>query len=378
MTKKHTAVSVGALMLLGVVNAYAQGGPGVGSPLVSPADRGASRVGTRGANFLEIGLGARAMGMAGSYASLAEGMSAMYWNLAGTAEVQNAAGGINFSSLYGKNGLDYMWCGVLMPMAGGVVGVQVGQMSSGKLTRTTYEYPDGGDPTAGNTFQFTGTVAGLSYARRLTDRLNLGLGAKYASEGIPGASANYVGADFGVKFRTGLYGTTLGAALANVGSSGQYKGRLVRANTFDTFTFGLIPVEYQVGEFEMPTIFRFSVMSDLLGGPEALISQRTDMGGFRAVLEFSNAMDTDLQYAVGGEYSLRDMFFLRAGRRWFNEGWDKEAGSNLPQNEYWKRGMAFGGGVKLPFAGRRLAFDYAWNGQGELPSNNHFTFELGF
>jgi hypothetical protein len=378
MTRKYFAFSVGALMTLGVANAYAQGGPGIGTPLISPADRGSSRVGTRGANFLEIGLGARAMGMAGAYASLAEGMSSLYWNLAGTAEVQNAAGGINFSSLYGQNGLDFMWGGALMPMAGGVIGIQVGQMSSGKLTRTTYEYPDGGDPTVGSSFEFTGTMAGLSYARRLTDRLNVGFGAKFASEGIPGATASYIGGDFGVKFRTGLYGTTLGAALANVGSSGSYRGRLVRANTFDTFTLGVVPVEYQVGEFEMPTMFRFSVMADLIGGPDALVSQRSDMGGFRAVLEFANAMDTDLQYALGGEYSFREMLFLRAGRRWLNEGWDKQDGANLPQSEYWKRGLAFGGGVKLPFAGRHLGFDYAWNGQGELPSNSHFTFELGF
>ena len=378
MTKTSIAFSVGALMALGVASSHAQGGPGIGTPLISPPERGASRVGTRGANFLEIGLGARAMGMAGGYSSMAEGMSAMYWNLAGTAEVQNVAGGVSFASLYGPNGLDFVWGGALMPMSGGVVGIQVGQMSSGKLTRTSYLYPDGGDPSVGSSFEFTGTMAGLSYARRLTDRLNLGLGFKYASEGIPGANATYFGGDFGVKFRTGLYGTTLGASLANVGSSGQYQGTLVHANTFNTFTLGVVPVEYSVNEFEMPTVFRFSLMTDLLGGPEALVSQRADMGSFRTVLEFSNAMDTDLQYVLGGEYGFRDMFFVRAGRRWHNEGWDKEAGSNLNQSEYWKRGMAFGGGIKVPFAGRHLQFDYAWNGAGELPSNNHFSFELGF
>ena len=378
MTKKYIAFSLGALVALGAAESRAQVGPGIGTPLITPPERGSTRVGTRGANFLEIGLGARAMGMAGGYASLAEGMSAMYWNLAGTADVQNVAGGVNFTNLYGSNGLDFLWGGALMPVGGGVVGIQVGQLSSGSITRTSYEYPDGGDPTIGNTFEFTASTAGLSYARRLTDRLNVGVGFKYATEGIPGANAKYFGGDFGVKFRTGLYGSTIGAALANVGSSGQYEGTLVHANTFNAFTVGQVPVEFSTDKFEMPTVFRFSVMTDLLGGPEALVSQSSQYGSFRAVLEFQNAMDTDLQYVIGGEYGFRNMVFLRAGRRWMNEGWDKEAGSNLSRSEYWKRGLAAGGGVRLPFAGRHIQFDYAWNGAGELPSNNHFTFELGF
>lgn len=378
MTRKYIAFSVGALMALSAAPSPAQGGPGLGTPLITPATRGASRVGTRGANFLEIGLGARAMGMAGAYASMAEGMSALYWNLAGTADAQNVAGGVNFSNLYGPNGLDFLWGGAVMPLGAGVIGIQVGQMTSGDMTRTSYEFPDGGDPTFGRSFEFTGTTTTLSYARRLTDRLNVGLGFKYASEGIPGATATYFGGDFGVKFRTGLYGSTIGAALANVGSSGQYKGTLVHANTFDTFTLGVVPVEYSMGEFEMPTVFRFSVMTDIMGSPEALATQRTDLGSFRTVLEFSSAIDTDLQYVLGGEYGFRQMLFLRAGRRWLNEGWDKTDGSNLNRSEYWKRGLAFGGGLRLPFAGRHVQFDYAWNGAGELPSTNHFTFELGF
>lgn len=377
MTKKSVAFSVGVLVALGAAESRAQG-PGVGTPLITPAERGATRVGTRGANFLEIGLGARAMGMAGGYASMAEGLSAMYWNLAGTADAQNAAGGINFTNLYGRNGLDFLWGGALMPMGAGVVGVQIGQMSSGELTRTSYEFPDGGDPSVGNTFEFTGTTAGLSYARRLTDRLSVGAGFKYATEGIPGANASYFGGDFGVKFRTGLYGSTLGAALANVGSSGQYKGTLIHANTFNTFTLGVLPVEYSTGKFEMPTVFRFSVMTDLMGSPEALVSQGTEYGSLRAVLEFANAMDTDLQYVLGAEYGFRQMVFLRAGRRWMNEGWDKSGSAKLSGSEYWKRGLAAGGGIRLPFAGRHVQFDYAWNGAGELPSNSHFTFELGF
>jgi hypothetical protein len=346
-------------------------GPGIGTPLV-PGSGTNSRVATRGANFLEIGLGARAMGMAGAYAAMAEGLSALYWNVAGTAEVQNVAGGFDYAQLYGKDGLTYLWGGALLPAAGGVIGLQVGQMSSGDIPRTSYDFPEGGDPTFGNVFTYTGTLFEASYSRRLTDRLNIGLGAKYASEGITNAKASYIGADVGIRFRTGLYGTTLGAALANVGSSGQFKGSLVDANTFNVFTPGTVRVNYRTESFEMPTTFRFSLMTDLVGGAEALVSQNNSAGTLRVVGEFANAIDTDLQAALGLEYGWRELVYLRAGKRWLNEN------ATAGKDANFSRGLALGGGVRLPFAGRHLGFDYAWNGQGELPSTNHFSFEFGF
>jgi hypothetical protein len=373
MTRRLLTLALGALVGLGLASPEAGAqvtGPGIGTPLVPAGNQTNSRVGTRGANFLEIGLGARAMGMAGAYAALAEGLSAMYFNLAGTAEVSGVAGGLSYARLYGEEGLDYIWGGALLPAAGGAVGIQIGQMSSGDIPLTTFNFPDGGDPFLGNTFDYSGTMAEISYGRRLTDRLNIGVGFKYATEGITNARANYFGIDVGIRFRTGLYGTTLGASLANVGSSGRFQGSLIEANTFNTFTPGLVRVNYRTEPVEMPTIFRFSLMADLVGGAEALLSQEVGLGTLRAVGEFSNAIDTDLQGALGLEYAWRNVLYLRAGKRWLNE-----ANSDFQPFE---RGLAFGGGVRLPLAGRSIGFDYAWNGSGELPNTSHFTFEFGF
>ncbi|MBA3557272.1 MAG: PorV/PorQ family protein [Gemmatimonadaceae bacterium] len=371
MNRRLIALAAGGLMIIAAQPARAQGtGPGIGSPLVPTGEQTNSRVGTRGANFLEVGLGARAMGMAGAYSSLAEGLSGLYWNLAGTADVDNFAGGINYVELYGKDGLDYIWGGALLPIGGGVIGVQVGQMSSGDIRRTTFDFPDGGDPTVGDTYDFSGTMAELSYARRLTDRLNFGLGAKYATEGVSNAKANWYGIDVGLRFKTGLYGTTLGASLQNVGGSGRYSGNLITANSIDEFAPGLVRVNFRTENFEMPTVFRFSLMTDLLGGSEALLSQNASLGTLRAVGQFDQAIDTDLQGTIGLEYGWRNIAFLRGGKRWMNE-----ADSGYQNFE---RGFAFGGGVRIPVGGRHMAFDYAWNGQGELPNTNHFSFEIGF
>src|SRR5215216_3156962 len=130
MNRRLMTLTLGATMALGAAELRAQStGPGIGTPLVPGNNQGATRVGTRGANFLEVGLGARAMGMAGAYSALAEGLPALYWNLAGASDVTNVAGGLNYTQMYGKDGLDFIWGGAVLPMAGGAFGIQIGQLT---------------------------------------------------------------------------------------------------------------------------------------------------------------------------------------------------------------------------------------------------------
>ncbi|NLO90770.1 MAG: PorV/PorQ family protein [Elusimicrobia bacterium] len=48
--------------------------------------------GTTGSDFLNLGVGARPLGMGGAYTAVAEGAEAAYWNPAGLAQVQKMAG----------------------------------------------------------------------------------------------------------------------------------------------------------------------------------------------------------------------------------------------------------------------------------------------
>jgi hypothetical protein len=87
-----------------------------------------------------------------------------------------------------------------------------------------------------------------------------------------------------------------------------------------------------------------------------------------AEMDFNDAIDTDLQTALGVEYAFRKSYFLRAGKKFFNE-----------QHGPWKfgDGMSFGGGVRLPALGRHLTFDYAYVTMGELQHNQVLSFDLG-
>jgi len=340
-------------------------GQGTGTILLPEPQNPVTRVGTRGANFLEIGVGARAEAMAGAYTGLADGVTALYWNPAGISELAGPAVSLSITKLYGDAGIKHTFFGGVLPVGtSGAFGLSITQLTSGDLERTTVAFPEGGDPAFGNTFSYTATAAGLYYGRRLTDRLAVGIGVKAVSEGIDDAQAHYFGVDVGTKFRTGLYGTHIAAALVNLGSSGNFKGPVLSGFN------GGVPFDQGTTAEQMPTMFRFSIRSDVLGPSDALIAANPRQH-VEFVMEMSDAIDTDVQLALAAQYSYRDMVFLRAGKRFVNE---KDTGYRSGSF-----GMSYGGGVWLPVGGgRRFAFDYAYTNMADLKNVQVFSLELGF
>jgi len=117
----------------------------------------------------------------------------------------------------------------------------------------------------------------------------------------------------------------------------------------------------------MPTTFQFGVLSNLVGDAEALFGQ-SSMHSVAAELDFMDAVDTDLQTALGVEYGFRQTYFLRTGKRFFNE-------QHAPWN--FADGLSFGGGARIPVRGRHLTLDYAFVKMGELQHNQVLSFEFG-
>jgi hypothetical protein len=345
---------------------------GTGTPMFPEPRDPNTRVASRGANFLEIGVGARAMGLGGAYTALAQDVTALYWNPAGISFIQGASAHVSVADLFGGLGIRHTFLGAVLPVGGsGAIGVGFTQLTSGDIERTTVAYPEGNDPAFGATFSWTSTAVEIAYGRRLTDRLNFGAGVKYVTEGIDNANATYVGLDLGIQFRTGLYGTTIGAALSNLGTSSRFTGPAIERFAFDDFRPGATQVQLRTNSNPLPTSFRFGVRSDLMGTAEALFTQA---GPHRLVVsgEILDAIDTDVNYTIGAEYSLGNIVFLRAGKRWVNEAHDE----SFRTGNY---GLSWGGGLSLPFGGgRRLAFDYARTNMGELDNVQIYSFSLGF
>jgi hypothetical protein len=331
-----------------------------------------SRVGTRGANFLEIGVGGRALALAGAYAAAANDLSAVYWNVAGIADVQAASGFLSHEQLYGNSGLRNNFVAAALPFFGGVLGASFTSFTSGEILRTTEAWPDGGDPTFGSTVEWRASAVGLHYGRLFTDRLAFGATGKYASEGIQFANAEYWGADVGLRFRTGLYGTTLGAVVANLGTRGRVEGAAVRRAVAPLRqpafpTQRTLDVDLNAGSNQLPTVLRFAVQTDLVGTAESALGRNT---GFHRVSVFSDitdGVDTEIMPAFAAEYAFRERIAFRVGKRFTRDA--RTTGGRL-------HGFTTGAGVKIPVGSRRFLVDYAYRNFGDLESNHAFSFEL--
>lgn len=345
---------------------------GPGGLLPTPETK-ATRAGTRGANFLHIGIGARGGAMAGAIGSTVTGPTAWYWNPAGgaTSEVISFAGG--YQNLYGDLGLSQSYAAGSIPILGGVVGISLNTLSSGEIKRTTEANPFG-ERLGGSTFAWTSTAASLGYAKRLTDRLNVGAQLKYITEGITDANTSWVAADIGTQFNTGLYGVTIGGAIRNVGKSSRASGALLQRVIQTTDGSQLREgrrVDLWTRPTELPVTFQFSLGSQLVGGADAIFGKGSGNNSLNAELTLTDGTDIATQYAVGVEYGYKNTFFLRGGKRLYND--DRETGVDNAA----MLGLAGGFGLRLPVLGRQVRFDYSYQGAGALQNVQIFSFEVG-
>ena len=370
MNTVHRSITLAAALCAAVAGLARAQGTGTPGEILPTPEEPPTRQGTRGANFLQIGVGARLSAMAGAGVTMVDGGDAWYWNPANAAGIDRFSANVTRHELYSDLDIAMNYGGIALPALGGVVGASVTSLNSGDIDRSTENAPYG-DPIVGETFQFTATAASLNYARRLTDRLDVGGGVKYITEGLTDARTNWVAFDFGTQFRTGIYGLTLAAALQNIGPNAEAHGELIRRNVNNDEVFGEnTPVQFQVEETDLPINFRFSLGSELLGSPAAILGTGGNKHRLNAEAAFSDAIDTDLQFALGAEYSFANVAFIRGGKRFYND--DRAQGEN--KGAY---GLSGGLGLRLPVGGRGLRFDYAYTNVGELENVQVFSFELG-
>ncbi|MDQ6635076.1 MAG: PorV/PorQ family protein [Gemmatimonadota bacterium] len=365
-----TRITLVAAALSGVVLTGTLAAQDLPGGLIPNANNPPTRQGTRGANFLELGVGARAQAMAGALTALVEGPTSWYWNPAGAANTEQFAVGATRADLYAGLNITHSFIGVAIPLGAGVLGASFINLSSGNMERTTEDNPAGGDPTLGSTFDWSSSSIGISYARRLTDRLELGATVKHVSEGVSGASVSWGALDVGTQFRTGLYGLSIGASIQNLGPSARARGALIeRKVNSDQFSKEQTAVEFGTLSTDLPTLFRFSLGSDVFGGANALFGPAAGKNSVVGELSFNKATDTGNQMALGLEYSYANILFLRGGKRFYNDG--RATGSS---GTY---GLSGGGGLRLPVAGRAIRLDYAYTSVGDLQNVQVFSFEFG-
>jgi len=316
-----------------------------------------TKVGTTAAGFLGIDVGARALGMGGSFVSIADDISALYWNPAGVARLSGPQAMFTHSRWIADVSFNY--AAFALPLGDiGTLGANATFLTMDEMERTTVFEPDG----TGEMFDAGSYAFGLSYARNLTDRFSIGFNFKYINEKIYHSDASGAAFDVGTLFDTQYYGLKIGMSIANYGTKMQMGGRDMLIQTdIDPLISGNnhnINADLKTDAFDLPLMFRVGLSMDVLKGK----------GDSNLILSVDALHPNDdvESVNVGGEYWFHKMFALRAGYK-----------SMLARDS--EEGMCFGAGVHYSLMGyTTIMIDYAYEDFGVLKEVQLFTLGLGF
>ncbi|MBN4081070.1 PorV/PorQ family protein [Caldithrix abyssi] len=313
-----------------------------------------SKVGTTAAPFLEIDVGARAIGMGGAFVAVADDATTIYWNPAGIARLQKSeAILIRTNWLVGTN---FNFAGIVVPMGSmGTIGVSVTSLSSEEMVVRTVQRPEG----TGEKFSYGDLSAGLSYAKNLTDKFSIGVNTKYISQRIWHMKAEGYALDIGTLFRTQFKGMIIGMSISNFGGSMKLAGKDIFVNYDEAPQFkgsnDRIPAYKKTDNFPLPLLFKVGLAMDILKSNMNRLTIAADAGHPNDNTEYIN---------LGMEYIYKNQIALRFGYK------------NLFTLDT-EEGFTAGVGTKLKLAGGvSLKIDYAYQNFGRLKNVQRLS--LGF
>jgi hypothetical protein len=295
--------------------------------------------------------------MGGAYASVANDVTALFWNPAGLTFFDKNEIGLIHTDWIADLKHDYI--GLAVPLGHmGTVGFSFNSLTMDELMVRTPVFPEG----TGEMAQSYDMAIGISYARKITDRLSLGANVKYIRSVLWHMSAQTMAVDLGVVFSDLFEFIQLGASISNMGGKIKYSGR-------DNFVYHdirpsehgnneRIDAELQTGEYNLPVTFR--------AGISTIINRDSNLPLLVSV-DLTEPSDNFRSMNVGGEWSLYDTVFLRAGY------------ANLfePDSE---RGLTAGAGLlfEIPFSDIPLSLDYCYQDFGILNSTQTYSLRLIF
>jgi len=314
------------------------------------------KVATSAANWLKLETGTRAIGMGGAYVAMGTGISGVPYNPASIAFIDNKDG--FFSQTQYIADITYNVLGFAQNMnqeGTDFIGVHIFSLNSGPMDVTTAWYPDG----TGESFDFTGLCIRASYARRLTDRLRIGVTGKYIREQIYTTHMQTFAFDIGSNFNTGIYGFTFGMSISNLGPEAKFQGEGTYVQVPDTLDV-TGQLQRITEPFPLPMTLRIGLANNLVG-PESEISQSDDHR-LTVAVDAINPIDYVLYGTIGMEYSWKEMLYARAG---FRMGHDTAKWS-------------LGGGFRVNGEGYKIGLDYAYVNYDVLEFTHQFGINFEF
>jgi len=316
-------------------------------PLISFAqllpNLGGQRVGTSAAQFLKIGIGARALGMGEAFVAVANDAEALYWNPAGIAQFSKNS--VLFSHTQWLVDVRLEYAGLVYHLDGAnSLGISVTYLYTEEMMETTELQPFG----TGRYFDFGDFLIGLTYARNMTDKFSFGVTVKYMQEIIAELTMQGLLFDLGTYYNTGWNSLRFGVSVSNFGRDLEPSGEF----TYKNLNNETVRVKsYQ--SFSPPTIFRIGIAGEIL-----------DRGDHRVTtsIQLNHPNDNKENINFGAEYWWKKRIALRAGYKTARVEED----------------FSLGLGLNLPISFADFQLDYAYTNFGRLGNVNRFSIHLQF
>jgi hypothetical protein len=278
------------------------------------------KVGQSGAQFLKLGVGARAIGMGGAFTAVANDASALYWNPAGLTNVMSKE--FTFTHTKWVADINYEYAGYAHKLPGiGTIGLSMSALTMDDIEITTPLNPQGN----GEYYTASDYMMALTFARMLTDKFSVGGTVKYIGQYIDDESANGFAVDVGTLYDTGFKTLRLAMSIQNFGGD----------------------MKFVEEEYPLPITFKFGVAMDVVD---------TGMHLLTTSVEMNHPNDNAEQVNWGVEYWFNNMFALRSGYKFNSDS----------------VGLSAGLGAKVPISFAQLMVDYAYTDVGHMAKDDEF------
>lgn len=308
-------------------------------------------LGTSGAQFLQLPVGARAEALSGAFIGLADDASSVFWNPAGIVKVNNVQAHfsyMNWFDLFDFNAASIVYnAGDLGSFAASMI-----VLSTNRMEITTVEEPNG----TGRYFDYGDIALGISYAKYLTDRFNVGLTVKFINQNIYNETARGFAFDIGTQYKLDFQNITIAMCMSNFGADMKYDGPdldfTYRADNNYPLS-RLVPSRLSTEEFPLPLGFQVGVSFDVA---------EYDFVKMRGAIDVTHPNDNAERAHFGTEISFFDRFAVRCGYKY----------------NYDDQDLTLGAGANVPLGSTAVYFDYAFSLYDILPSVHRISVNLSF
>lgn len=293
-----------------------------------------AKAGTSSFAFLKINVSARPVAMGGAFTGLADDESALYYNPAGIGLLENDRFLFGYHDYFA--GMQSGFIGYVHPLDyTHVVGVYASYLNYGDMIAA--------DSLGNQTGTFGGgdMLIGLTYARNINPRLQIGGTAKFIYEKIQEYTATGLAFDLGARLTSDRGRISGGLMLQNIGTQFSSLGQ------DDSYS---LPLTVRLGVSAKPRDMNIILATDLI-----------------------KPRDNSLQVAIGAEYYHFDPFLIRVG--WNSNGSEYKTSIN---DDSWA-GISLGFGVNMKKLGPlgKAQLSYSYTPAADLGNSHRITLTGG-